>query len=73
MEAVALNALALGRKHSSFLGLCPILGVKATSSCLGPVLVSKWHRRPSALFRRKLRSQRAPFRSSHDTNNKTCF
>ena len=50
--AVALNALGLGRKHSCCLGRCPILGVKATSSCLGHVLVSKLGRRPSALSRR---------------------
>lgn len=49
--AVALNALGLGRKHSSCLGRCPILGVKATSSPLGHVLVSKLGRRPSALSR----------------------
>lgn len=51
VEAVAVNALALGRKYSSFLGRCPILGVKATSSRLGHVLVSKWGRRPSASSR----------------------
>lgn len=50
--AVALNALSLGRKHSSCLGRCPILGVKATSSRPGHVLVSKLGRRPSALSRR---------------------
>lgn len=36
-----MNALALGCKHSSFLGCCPNLGVKATSSCLGHMLVSQ--------------------------------
>ena len=36
--AVVLNALGLGRKHSSCLGRCPILGVKATgwSTCWSP-------------------------------------